>query len=155
VIPVVWKERLFLFWLRILKEPASTTPNVPDGTTLSDVNQALAQDPPMVIVKAMLCRSEYYDGQWQPTRTSDVNRPAELGSLKPWEIEFLRPNLEISVFEEQEALRISIGGYRGSSFLLYNTFSLPVPGEPEITPHEPAGSGRSIWTAVNKTFQIK
>ena len=33
---------------------------------------------PKVTVQAMLCWSEYYNGKWQPTKTSDINQPADI-----------------------------------------------------------------------------
>jgi Neuraminidase-like domain/ABC toxin N-terminal region len=154
VIPVVWKGRLFLFWLKILKQAPLQKPQLPDGALASLVPSTdISTDPPNVTVQAVLCWSEYYNCKWQPTKTSDVNKPAKLGNFKPEEIEFLRPNLEISVFEEEGSLRVSISGYGGSSFLLYNTHSLPLRGEPGIAPSAPSVTHRSLQ-ASEETFYI-
>ena len=80
VLPVVWKGRLFIFWLRIVKKTLLAGPALPTNTTLadipsSDINSTVA---PKVEVQAILCWSEYYNGGWQPTKTSDVNRPTAL-----------------------------------------------------------------------------
>ena len=32
-------------------------------------------------VQAVLCWSEYYNGKWQPTKTSDVNQPLSLSEF--------------------------------------------------------------------------
>src|SRR5262249_50757043 len=40
-------------------------------------------DPPKAAAQAVLCWSEYYNGKWQPTKTSDVDHPAGLGSFAP------------------------------------------------------------------------
>ena len=34
-------------------------------------------------VQAVLCWSEYYNGKWQPAKTSDVNNPVPLGPYVP------------------------------------------------------------------------
>jgi hypothetical protein len=142
VIPVVWKDRLLLFWLRILKQtpidPASlpTSPDSPatlDGTKLSDLKNDARTDAvtrASVRMQAILCWSEYYNGKWQPTKTSDVNRPTDLGQFAPaGQGAFDRSQLLLGASEEQEALRVSIFGAGSSSFLLYNTHSSPAAEE--------------------------
>lgn len=188
VIPVVWKGRLFLFWVRILKEA-----NMDPGTSedkiystvmdkpLSDIAAAIyreksqstddatplaeqttsqarksaaqaAGENTKVVVKAVLCWSEYYNGKWQPTKTSDVNRPATLGLF---EISaFDRSMLVLSVSEESDALRISIWNQGQSSFVLYNTHSLPVPqwiARPTM-PSKPVGMNTVKDTLVVSYF---
>lgn len=143
VIPVVWKGRLFLFWARILKEanmdldtqPKSydkvriwsepTTP-LTEQTTGQLKQSAIdaSKKNTEVVVKAVLCWSEYYNGKWQPTKTSDINRPTELDSFATFA--FDRSMLVLSVAEELNALRVSIWNQGQSSFVLYNTHSLPV-----------------------------
>ena len=87
VLPVVWQDRLLLFWLRILKKapinPAGvpTSSNVPGKLAeihLADVKSDAANDAKSkakLTVQAVLCFSEYYNGKWQPTKTSDPDRP--------------------------------------------------------------------------------
>lgn len=127
VIPVVWKGRLFLFWLRIITEgtQAEGPPIGGSASTLASVNPvSINTAAPNVTIKAILCWSEYYNGTWQPTKTSDVNRPTKLGDFSPGSFE--RAKLLLSVSEQGDALRVSISGQGSSSFLLYNTHSLPV-----------------------------
>ncbi|MBF6650643.1 neuraminidase-like domain-containing protein [Methylobacter sp. BlB1] len=153
VIPVVWKGRLFLFWLRIIKQTPPNTdsqaatpapkkdPNDPKSReknfsemSLSEAKGAAKEDAKRNItlkVQAVLCWSEYYNGKWQPTKTSDVNRPTELGSFPvAGENAFNRSNLWLRVFEDNAGeLRIFIRGEGSGSFLLYNTHSLPIQEE--------------------------
>ncbi|MGC1379365.1 MAG: neuraminidase-like domain-containing protein, partial [Anaerolineales bacterium] len=127
VVPVVWNDRLLLFWLRILKKGPDTTQkptNTGDFSTITVTN--LPSDPKLT-VEAVLCWSEYYNGKWQPTKTSDVNQPTFLvdsSALNPFD----RSNINLNTSVENDALRIQIVGGNGS-FLLYNTHSLPVRGE--------------------------
>ncbi len=98
VLPVVWKERLFLFWLRILKQSAvdpNSTPVSPGpmdsgkerslaNVSLSDIKRSVKQDAKtsaQLTVQAVLCWSEYYNGKWQATKTSDVNKPTRLADF--------------------------------------------------------------------------
>jgi hypothetical protein len=141
VIPVVWRGRLFLFWLRILKQAplVPTPPRMPGGVQVSgplaslspgqvrdDAQQIAANS--KVRVQAVLCWSEYYNGKWQPTKTSDVDRPTELGEFfASGSRAFDRSKLLLSVHEGPDGLLVSIFGQGAwSSFLLYNTHSLPV-----------------------------
>ena len=144
VIPVVWNGRLFLFWLRILKQAPLNLPNEPSTQNLMDAtgkeeknlanlkmtdikkNAAKeAETTTKVAVQAVLCWSEYYNGKWQPTKTSDINRPIDLGTFPPaGQYAFLRTELQLWPFEDGSALRMLIGSY--GSFLLCNTHSLPV-----------------------------
>jgi len=138
IIPIVWKGRLLLFWLRILKQ----TPLDPGAVKTSNSTQKLAdanlkgvqadattnaQSNVKLTVKAVLCWSEYYNGKWQPTKTSDVDRPTELGNHYDPLDGFSRSAIWLSSVEEgsDHYLRISIEGDAYSTFLLYNTHSLP------------------------------
>ncbi|MFE6903603.1 neuraminidase-like domain-containing protein [Streptomyces sp. NPDC057717] len=128
VIPVLWKSRLFLFWLRILRQPDLAPPkpfavNKDKNLTQLQTNE-IKTDPPHLTVQALLCWSEYYNGTWQPTKTSDSSRPTTLGSFAP--LDFDRTALRLSASIEGDALRIGIDGQGESSFLLFNTHSLPV-----------------------------
>jgi len=148
VIPVVWKNsggdsRLLLFWLRILKKGPDAVDR-PRGGKLIDIDaQALPGDPQFT-VQAVLCWSEYYNGKWQPTKTSDPDKPTTIGTYLP--SEFDRSDLHLGVTAEGDALRIYIqltppprsiliylNNWPGS-FLFRNTHSLPVRGEETAKP---------------------
>ena len=90
--PIVWNNRLLLFWLRILKNQ-SATPAVgkpssgPSGAgpisgwKMDDVNSytgTAAGSAAEVTIQAVLCWSEFYNGKWQDMKTSDVDDPAIL-----------------------------------------------------------------------------
>ncbi|MBP1990485.1 neuraminidase-like domain-containing protein [Paenibacillus eucommiae] len=147
VIPVVWKGRMFLFWLRVLQQAPldpsklNASPGPTEGSggaeksianmKLSEVKkstQADAKTNSQVTMQAILCWSEYYNGKWQPVKTSDIKKPTELGRFNPVGADaFDRSKLELSVYSEgKDALRIHISGQGSSSFTLYNTHSLPV-----------------------------
>jgi peptidoglycan hydrolase-like protein with peptidoglycan-binding domain len=132
VLPVIWKGRLFLFWIRILKQAPLSTPPLPSGN-LADLPASSLVDPNAIKMKvqAILCWSEYYNSKWQPTRTSDINRPAEIqgSGFSPAENPFDRSMLRLSVFlEESGALRLDILGQGDGGvayFRLYNTHTSP------------------------------
>lgn len=78
-----------------------------------------------VRISAVLCWSEYYNGKWQPTKTSDVNRPIYVQTVS------LSEALDLSwwylqLFEKDGTLRVIVQGAPDVSFRLNNTHSLPV-----------------------------
>jgi hypothetical protein len=92
VIPVVWKNRLLLLWLRTIKQVPQTL-SVPqpslDNTklaelTVPDLSAAVknnAADNLKQSVGAVLHWSEYDNGKWQTVRTSDINAPMHIGDF--------------------------------------------------------------------------
>jgi hypothetical protein len=130
VLPVVWKNRRFLFWLKLTQETLPLDPPSPSGTDGSvQLSDILPRPAPRLVVKAILCWSEYLMGKWQPARTSDPANPLYLGTF----------DLQGSKASDRSNLRLSAlfwagGGLRiivstqvgtGSSFFLYNAFSTP------------------------------
>ncbi|HEX8088032.1 MAG TPA: neuraminidase-like domain-containing protein [Blastocatellia bacterium] len=139
VVPHVWNDRLLLFWLRILKQAPLDTDNLEvssnSKTSVKDLSLNAIQSDAVagakknakVTAQVVLCWSEFYNGKWQPTRTSDINLPATLGDFEPAGAKaFDRTKLRISIFEESDALGIRISGQNGATFYMYNTHSLPL-----------------------------
>jgi hypothetical protein len=169
VTPIVWNDRLLLFWLKINK--ASTPQTAPEQSSLTaghktsdNINDmslddfqrfgatsADKQTSSNVTVSAVLYWSEYYNGKWQPQKSSDVHAPAELGSgfdtKGPNSFDVLRSlitivpvttgshafflgaKLTISSSIPNDALIIAIstpGKQIYGGFVMYNTHSLPV-----------------------------
>jgi Neuraminidase-like domain/Putative peptidoglycan binding domain len=144
VLPVVWKGRLFLFWLRLVRatpsDPASVNTSGPTGNlaglTLSAIKTSAADGlttAARVHIGAVLSYSEYVAGKWQPVRTSDPDRPTELGSYPAGGAgAFDRSLLQLSASHETDALTIGISGSGGSHFTLYTSHSEPVRAEDEL-----------------------
>jgi len=162
VTPVVWNGRLFLFWLKVIKQAqpaqAQVTSSSGDGTLaempVSDLARFTAAaasnaNQKSVTVQAVLCWTEFYNGKWQPTKTSDVNHPTTLGHFDPagpGAFENYRTLIQIAPAELMSAslmstlyntqftlpgdaliLDISVPGQSpDGGFVLHNTHSLPV-----------------------------
>ena len=145
VIPVIWNDRLFLLWVKILKQApldgqipqSSTAPKTDNGTEDKSIAEYTAKQlksdiqttaqSSKVTVQAVLCWSEYYDGKWQPIKTSDVDHPLTLNKFSP--TGFDRSLLWLAVSNDWAnpdvgGLRVFVGNY--GTFLLYNTHGLPV-----------------------------
>ncbi|MGH3511530.1 MAG: neuraminidase-like domain-containing protein [Pseudonocardiaceae bacterium] len=105
--PIVWNNRLLLFWLRILKNQSATpavgqASSAPSGAgpisgwTMDDVHsyaKSTALSAANVTVKAVLCWSEFYNGKWQDMKSSDVDDPAIL--QMPFPATAMDRNLEL------------------------------------------------------------
>jgi peptidoglycan hydrolase-like protein with peptidoglycan-binding domain len=175
IIPVVWKNRLFLFWLRILTQ-APVDPNDPNVqpsssgsheelakvhlSTVKTEAASEAKQKTKVTMQAVLCWSEYYNGKWQLAKTSDTNRPTSLGRFDPaGPHAFDRSALRLSTSERDGLLQVAIENQGWSSFVLYNTHSAPVrqedipPGPFLSHPWWQRGRSRFLDTS-SETFTI-
>jgi hypothetical protein len=141
VVPVVWKGRLFVFWLRLIKSTPTAPAGVPTsgptgavaGLTMSQI-KADAVDglntTGRMQVHAVLSYSEYVAGVWQPVRTSDPDKPTLLGGFPVGgDGVFDRLALQLGTEGETGELVVRISGARGSHFRLYTSHSLPVSAE--------------------------
>lgn len=124
VLPVVWRNRLFIFWLRLIKKGPATSPRPSGGDSADTIN---LPPNPKITVTAILNWSEYFNGKWQPVRTSDSDRPLTIVSNVE-EKSFDRSKLQMSaMFWTRGELRVIISNDIGSgnSFFLHNVYSSP------------------------------
>jgi hypothetical protein len=138
VLPVVWRGRLFLFWLSVMQE-ALTVQKARAGSinkklTELEASELLPKGDAKVRVNVNLYWSEYYNGKWQPPKTSDVNQPISFGEFPPaGDGAFDRAKLTLANDFSPDVLYIFVY-YPGQPdqyrFELYNTHSLPVIGAP-------------------------
>jgi Neuraminidase-like domain/FHA domain/Salmonella virulence plasmid 28.1kDa A protein len=165
VTPIVWNGRLFLFWLKVTKQTSPGKPTLLPAPAANS-NQDLASMPvgdlnsfittatgvsgkACVTVQAVLYWAEFYNGQWQTTKTSDANLPTVInifdpsgdGSFEscrnlfsivpaqPQSASYLSTEYGIQFALPQDALLLAITGSTGANcpgFILHNTHSLPV-----------------------------
>jgi hypothetical protein len=171
--PIVWNSgngnRLFLFWLKILKQtqpPQSvpqntqlTGPNT-SGTNITSLSlndfQAFAtsaqtQNQSSVIAQAVLCWSEFYNGKWQPTKTSDINRPTTI--LGPEGIPiFFDPTGPNSFDVDRNLVRIVPAQCTGNWTIFDEGIPLPsIPSDALIlaisTPYNPFASPTNVYSS--------
>jgi hypothetical protein len=149
ILPVVWKDRLLLFWLRMMKEGPATSNKgtAAPGTPLTSLTTNDVPSDPAVRRTLTLCWSEYYNGKWQAARTSDIDLPEELKTSSA------RRELALRADLEGTALRINIEHVQSlsagdlGSFLLHNTHSLPIRGKDATPPGTwPPGSRTVVGT---------
>lgn len=127
VVPMVWKGRLFLFWLRILKQP-DPPPTIPGDGNVTGIKINQFQPTISVGARGVLCWSEYCNGKWLPTKTSDVNRPLLLGPYRDDSNVLMTATEERDQTQVQGTLLISVkvDNSPAKALRLYNTHSLPL-----------------------------
>jgi hypothetical protein len=148
VMPYVWKGRLLLFWLRLMKTKPNDGRRPPAHRSLGSLTTDDLPGQEGIEVSAVLCWSEYYNGKWQAAKTSALDRPTMLDTVLTDRYD--RGNLRLGAFRDGDALRVYIKdaptrfwrrGRTGNfefceiwpgSFLFYNTHSLPVRGDDDV-----------------------
>jgi Neuraminidase-like domain/Putative peptidoglycan binding domain/Salmonella virulence plasmid 28.1kDa A protein len=157
VSPVIWQGRLFLFWLRLIKQNPQDAGSLPSGgagdhTKLTEVDLAALKSgarsdagaTAAITVSAVLNWSEYYNGRWQPPKTSD---PADTMTLTTGNVAYFdRSQITLRFTEtpqplsDARALRVIVEyGDFSNFFLLHNTHSLPLVGVSRDLPPGPGG----------------
>jgi len=139
VLPVIWKGRFLLFWLKVSKQPDASQPGPfagsASGRRLFDLGVQDLAFRAAATLTVSLFWSEYYNGRWQSPRTSDPDRPIDLGAefSVVGDPHLLR--LASDVEDDRTGVRDSLGiivlnpgegGTGNSWFRLHTTHSLPV-----------------------------
>ena len=132
--PIIWNGRLFLFWLKILKQvqPPSQPIDLSQSSNhhlssqpvsklkLSDMHDYATAASSQItnkntVIQAVLCWSEFYNGKWQTIKTSHTNRPATIGSFDLTEsgsFEAIRDLVRIDPVEIQQSAKwVTLDGY--------------------------------------------
>lgn len=159
VLPVVWRDRLFLFWLKVMKE--TTPPDPPTtpggGPALADVNavSVFRRAEPTLTVKVILNWSERVGGTWQPVRTSDPNHPLLLGMDIPlWRQETIRSELSLFALFPGKALEIVALYDNGSALPYVRSKSGMVADNPIGAPKGRRGSSSMFESAIATSIRI-
>jgi ABC toxin-like protein/neuraminidase-like protein len=169
VLPLRWKNRLFLFWVKIIQEA-----NIAGTPMFTDPSQALANQPasqvpldaPTHTVKAILCWSEYVNGKWTDSRTSSPGNAAVVGAnftaMGGSNNPFVRDQYRLFASIQDDQLDVFFGlepsGDRFSAscwFRLFNSFA-----EPDVLPvhHKariPNPFGESIDVSWQEGFNLR
>lgn len=87
VFPIVWRKRLFVFWLNIIEKAAPINNNNLITTIGDNTWNANAK----VNVEINICWGEYYKGKWSSPKSTDMNRPMIIRNLASFD----RSNLNV------------------------------------------------------------
>ena len=134
ILPVVWKNRLFLFWLNIIRKgpdgvelPSDDDKTKATDIEIEDINKGMIEK-----IEINLSWSEYFNNKWQPRKTSDFDSPIKLkdrsGGFKNFKPgEFKRERIKIFSFFDDSGLIVNIQ-YLGMSHYvkLFNKHSTPL-----------------------------
>ena len=163
ITPILWTGRLFLFWLKVLKRNPPQIMSMPTGGNLgnadlsqlqANVQTAVSQNQ-TVQVQGVLYWSEFYNGKWQPTKSSDVNRPTSLAVSEAtafdanrnlWRID---PAIRLTGIPSTSLPLVISSTLTPDSggFLLHNSHSLPVrfaDAQLQTTPMPPGSRLRGL-----------
>lgn len=139
IIPVIWRDRLFAFWLTVRVDPLIDPASLGTGSSLTgslgqtkmgDLRgdmKSFATEATKVRVSAILNWSEKRGDEWLPPRASDPERPTELGVFAAsGSGAFQRANLRLSPYLGGDYMNISISGAGSGGFTLFTTHGAPV-----------------------------
>ncbi|MBK9452017.1 MAG: hypothetical protein IPN95_21875 [Bacteroidetes bacterium] len=76
VMPIMWKRKLYLFWLTVFVKPADAAGGKPYG--LADAEW---KDSAKVNAEITLCYGDYYKGKWSSPKSSELRRPVKFEGL--------------------------------------------------------------------------
>jgi hypothetical protein len=102
IFPVVWRKRLFLFWLTTFEKPTDGDRNVkPDAMA----NQAWGNHAKKN-VEVTLCWGEYYKGKWTSPKSTELKRPMIIKNLSKFD------SNKLLVFGKKELVENPSGKFR-------------------------------------------
>ena len=81
IFPVVWKKRLFIFWLNIFEKPV----DVGTGQTPADVSAKPWGNQKRTNVEINACWGEYYKGKWSSPKSGELKRPMVFTNFKSFD----------------------------------------------------------------------
>lgn len=100
--PVVWRKRLFLFWLTLFEKPAGGNSNL-TPQTIADQNWGRHAKKN---VEVSLCWGEYYKGKWSSPKSTELRRPMIITNVPSFE-----PN-KLLVYGKKERVENPAGKFR-------------------------------------------
>jgi len=131
ILPVVWNDRLFLFWLNIVRKgpDGKELPSGDDKTKATDIEIEDINKGMIEKIEINLSWSEYFNNKWQPRKTSDFDSPIVLADFRPIkQHKFKREKINISSFFVDSGLMVFIGypNKKSHYFKLFNKHSAPL-----------------------------
>lgn len=81
IFPIVWRKKLFLFWLNIFEKPTDQNTN----STPTDVSKSAWSNQKRLNVEVNMCWGEYYKGKWTSPKSTDLKRPMIITNLSSFD----------------------------------------------------------------------
>ena len=77
IFPIVWRKRLFVFWLNIFEKPTQvTSTKSAEGMRAEPLSTNARKN-----VEISMCWGEYYKGKWASPKSTDLKRPMVINNL--------------------------------------------------------------------------
>jgi hypothetical protein len=76
VYPVIWKNRLFVFWLTVIAKPANAGSGTPSSLLAADWTLSAKAN-----VEMTICFGEYHKGKWMAPKSSELKKPIKINDL--------------------------------------------------------------------------
>jgi hypothetical protein len=82
IYPVVWKKRLFIFWLNTYEKGGTAdTSGISSSATAGSLKVSEAIRPPLRTVNITMSWGEYYKGKWTSPKSSEASNPMLLENI--------------------------------------------------------------------------
>lgn len=77
IFPIVWKKRLFIFWLNIVEKPAPVSSSLtPTQLSTRAISSSTRKN-----IEINMCWGEYYKGKWTSPKSTELNKPLIISNL--------------------------------------------------------------------------
>jgi hypothetical protein len=81
IFPIIWRKRLFLFWLNILEKPVEKNSDL-TPQDLSKVSWGAQKE---INVEISMCWGEYFKGKWTSPKSTELKRPVIITNIKSFD----------------------------------------------------------------------
>ncbi|HRP31190.1 MAG TPA: neuraminidase-like domain-containing protein [Agriterribacter sp.] len=81
IFPIVWRKKLFLFWLNIFEKPVE----VNNSSTPTDISKAAWGNQKRINVEVNMCWGEYFKGKWTSPKSTELKKPVIINNLSYFE----------------------------------------------------------------------
>lgn len=105
IFPVMWKSRLFVFWLNTIDKPAGA-----GSASFQGMSNSTWTDNAKKNVEINMCWAEYYKGKWTSPKSSELNKPMVIYDISSFE----RNVITLCARKEKSA--------KGSERLIFNLY---------------------------------
>lgn len=102
IFPVIWRKRLFVFWLNIFEKPSQVNNTKSAEGMRSEPLSTNARKN----VEINICWGEYYKGKWTSPKSTDLKRPMLMSNLTSFE------SKNLLVYGRKEQVENPVGKFR-------------------------------------------
>ncbi|MDQ1353100.1 MAG: hypothetical protein QG657_3406, partial [Acidobacteriota bacterium] len=119
IFPVIWKSRLFVFWLNIVEKPAEaekTNTAEPEGVTFQGMSETKWKNNAKKNVEINMCWAEYYKGKWTSPKSSDLKNPVKINEVPSFNAKDILLYARKKKINDKASERLIFGLYYNGKF---------------------------------------